>query len=117
MEPHASGAIGQMMTTILILLAGFLSLALMYYVVQGRIRPFETAQQVERYFMPIDLVAFQNLIDPEDQRFLRELLPSSKYRRVQRERISSCLCYVRSCARNAAVLIRIGESASADGNV
>lgn len=105
-----------MMTTTLIIFAGFLCLALMYYVVQGRIGPFETAEQVERHFVAIDLLAFQNLIDPDDQRFLRELLPSKKYRKIQRERISSCLRYVRCCGRNAAVLIRVGETASEDQN-
>jgi len=105
-----------MMTTTLIIFAGFLCLALMYYVVQGRIGPFATAQQIEHHFIAIDLLAFQNLTDPDDQRFLRELLPADKYRKIQRERISSCLRYVRCCARNAAVLIRVGETAREDHN-
>ena len=103
-----------MITTIFIILAGFLCLALMYYVVRGGIGPFESAGEAERLFVPIDVLAFQNLIDPDDQRFLRQLLPSKKYRKIQRERVSSCLRYVRCCARNAAVLIRVGETASDD---
>src|SRR3954468_6035313 len=111
MESHAAGVVSPMTTTALIIFAGLASLLLMYFVVQGRIKPFQSAQEVERHFVPIDVLAFQNLIDAEDQRFLRESLPSRRYRRIQRERITSCLRYVRCCARNAAVLIRIGETA------
>src|SRR5437763_1003171 len=105
-----------MITTALIVVASLLCLGLMYYAVQGRIGLFESAKQVERQFTPLDVVAFQNLIDSEDQRFLRDMLSPRRYRRVQRERIGVCLAYVRCCARNAAILIRIGESAAQSSN-
>ena len=60
---------------------------------------------------PIDLDAFRNLIDPSEGEYLRHKLPSMEFRRVQRRRLLATADYVRMAGRNAALLVRIGQSA------
>jgi hypothetical protein len=60
---------------------------------------------------PIDLEAFRNLVDPAEGEYLRQELPSPEFRRVQRRRLLATAHYVKATARNAALLVRIGQSA------
>jgi hypothetical protein len=61
---------------------------------------------------PVDLDAFRNLIDPDEEDFLRTNLPPSEFRAVQRERLRAAVEYVRNAAHNAAILLRLGEAAT-----
>src|SRR5688500_8471474 len=60
---------------------------------------------------PVDLAAFRNLTDPEEEAFLRENLDAADLRRVQRARLRAALEYVRRANQNAAVLLKLGELA------
>lgn len=60
---------------------------------------------------PVDLEAFCNLVDPEEESFLRSNLPPPVFRSIQRERLLAATEYVGAVSHNAAVLIRIGEAA------
>ena len=60
---------------------------------------------------PVDLAAFRNLTDPQEEAFLRENLDAADFRRVQRARMQAALEYVRRANDNAAVLLRLGELA------
>jgi hypothetical protein len=62
---------------------------------------------------PIDIEAFRNLVDPAEDDYLRRRLPASDFRRVRRERLFAMAAYVRVAGRNAAVLVRVGQSALA----
>jgi hypothetical protein len=64
----------------------------------------------------IDLPAFLNLIDPEEERFLRENLTPKVFREVQRERLFASVEYVRRAAQNAGVLVRLGEAIATGAN-
>jgi hypothetical protein len=66
---------------------------------------------------PIDIEAFRNLISPAEDNYLRARLPPAKFRMVRRERLRAMAAYVQVAARNAAVLVRIGEAALASGDV
>src|SRR5580704_8419291 len=61
---------------------------------------------------PVDIDAFRNLMDPEEEEFLRLNLPSGEFRAVQRERLQAAVDYVQSTAHNAAILLRLGEAAA-----
>ena len=67
---------------------------------------------------PIDIAAFRNLIDPGEDAYLRRRLPAAEFRLVRRERLLATAAYVKAVGRNAAFLIRIGQSAmqSSDAN-
>jgi len=64
-------------------------------------------QQVQ----PIDIDAFRNLVDPSEDEYLRQRLPTSEYRTVQRKRLRAAAVYIQLAARNAAVLALIGQAA------
>jgi hypothetical protein len=60
---------------------------------------------------PIDIDAFRNLVDPVENTYLRRRLSESEFRKVQRARLRAMAAYIEVAGRNAAVLIRIGQSA------
>ena len=62
----------------------------------------------------LDVSAFNNLIDPSEEDFLRQELPPPVFRTIQRLRLRAALEYVSCASRNAAVLIRIGKSMGAE---
>ena len=60
---------------------------------------------------PVDIVAFRNLVDPDETEFLRANLSPADFRKVQRERLRAAVAYITGAAENAAVLLRVGEAA------
>ena len=68
---------------------------------------------------PVDLEAFENLTDPEEEQYLRENLSPAEFRRVQRTRLRAAKLYVAALSQNAAVLVAVGQSArsNADPNI
>ncbi len=60
---------------------------------------------------PIDVAAFRNLIDPAEDDYLRRRLPASEFRVVRRQRLRAMAAYVQAAGRNAAILVRMGQSA------
>jgi hypothetical protein len=65
---------------------------------------------------PIDVEAFRNLINPAEDDYLRRHLPPPQFRMVRRERLRAMAAYVQVVSNNAAVLVRIGETALASGD-
>jgi hypothetical protein len=59
---------------------------------------------------PVDIEAFCNLVDPDEESFLRTNLPPALFRSVQRERLLAATEYVAAVSHNAAVLTRLGEA-------
>jgi hypothetical protein len=59
----------------------------------------------------VDLRAFRNLMDPEEEEFLRVNLSPEEFRRIQRERLQAAVEYIRCAASNAAILMHIAEAA------
>jgi hypothetical protein len=72
-----------------------------------QIAPTGLAAQIQ----PIDIEAFRNLVDPAEDEYLRRRLPPAQYRSVQRERLRAAAVYIQIAGRNAAVLVRLGQSA------
>ena len=65
---------------------------------------------------PIDIEAFRNLINPAEDDYLRRRLPPAQFRIVRRERLRAMAAYVHVAARNAVVLVSVGEGALASGD-
>jgi hypothetical protein len=66
---------------------------------------------------PIDVQAFRNLANPLEDEYLRRRLAPAQFRLVRRERLRAMAAYVRVVGANAAVLVRVGEAALADGDL
>ncbi len=61
--------------------------------------------------VPVDLEAFENLTDPNEEEFLRTNLRSMEFRRVQRLRIRAARLYISALSQNASALVAIGQAA------
>lgn len=92
-------------------IAAALALAgLLFYVARGSTKSLGKLEDLGTATRPVDLAAFRNLVDPEEDRFLQASLPRAAFRRVQRARLRAAVVYVERTAGNAAVLLRIGEA-------
>jgi len=70
--------------------------------------------QVTLHLRSVDVNAFRNLINENEDEYLRRNLPSAEFRKIQRERRLAAIEYVRCAARNAAILVRVAETARLD---
>jgi hypothetical protein len=59
----------------------------------------------------IDVEAFRNLIDENEEAYLRENLPPPEFRRLHRQRMLAAVEYAMAAYRNAGVLVKIAEAA------
>lgn len=62
---------------------------------------------------PVDLDAFENLTDPEEEQYLRVHLSPAAFREAQRSRVRAAKMYVTALAANAGVLVAVGQTARA----
>ena len=59
----------------------------------------------------VDVEAFRNLIDPDEEEYLRSKLQPAVFRKIQRERLRAAAEYIVCAAHNAAVLLSLAEAA------
>ena len=59
----------------------------------------------------VDIEAFRNLVDPEEEQYLRENLPAADFRAVQSERLDAAKEYIGVLSHNAAFLLKLGQAA------
>lgn len=94
-----------MIVTMIVIVLALGALAVLYFAVRNR------REQSRRSIQPVDLQAFRTLTERDDELFLRDKLPGTRFRRLKRERIRVTLGYVSRISRNAAVLMRLGQEA------
>lgn len=105
------------MITVLILgLFALAMMAVLLLAVRGQSATVGDLREVEACTHPVDLEAFRNLTDPEEERYLRERLAPAEFRAVQRERLRAALGYIERAAHNASILLRVGEAARANAD-
>lgn len=101
--------------TLALLLTLALSLMVgMLLAARGRAASIKDLSELAGRTQPVDLAAFRNLIDPQEEKYLRSALPARLFRKVQRERMRAALGYVGAVAQNAAIVLRLGESVQND---
>jgi hypothetical protein len=110
MESGIVAIAAPMTVTFALLALGLLSIAILLRVARGQHVRIQEISQLEACTQPVDLPAFRNLVDPEEEKFLREHLSPAEFRRLQRERMLAAAEYVRRTAHNAAVLLNLGEA-------
>jgi hypothetical protein len=59
----------------------------------------------------LDIEAFRNLMDPEEEAFLRAQLPVQEFRTLRRERVRAALAYVSELSRASLQFARFGDAA------
>lgn len=62
-------------------------------------------------FRALDIEAFRNLVNPEEEAFLRSHLPPAKFREIKRQRAWAALIYAWEAGRAASALAKVGQAA------
>jgi len=108
------------MTSPLFLIAAFIAVVLLFFLasqVWGRYARRGDAMQAETgQLTSVDLEAFENLTDPEEEQYLRKNLSPAEFRRVQRTRLRAAKLYVAALSQNAVVLLAVGQSARSNAD-
>ena len=102
-----------MTIAIILVVAAILSLVVILGLAVTRGLQLSPTASLAGQIQPIDVEAFRNLVSPDEDNYLRRRLSASQFRQVRRERLRATAAYVQIAGRNAAVLIRIGQSAIA----
>lgn len=105
-----------MITTIILVIASLAAAVFFFYTARGNAAAVNDIADLQSRTQPVDLLAFRNLTDPEEERFLHDRLSPREFRTVQRERLRAAIAYLDIVAANAAVLLRLGEAARSSSN-
>ncbi len=70
-----------------------------------------TLDDLRGHTTAIDIAAFRNLISSAEEEYLRRNLPAAEFKHIQRERMRAAVAYIQYALRNAAILLRLGETA------
>jgi len=100
-----------MTLAIILVIAAALALIFILGVTLSRSLQVSAGTALAAQIQPIDVEAFRNLVDPAEDDYLRRRLPASEFRRVRQKRLRASAAYVRIAGRNAAILIRMGQTA------
>jgi len=107
-----------MTLAIVLIIAAVLSLVVILWAgVTRRLQLSPRASSAD-FVEPLDVEAFRNLTDPEEDAYLRQRLPAAEFRQVRRARLRAMAAYIQSANHNAAILLVVGQAAqtSADAN-
>jgi hypothetical protein len=100
-----------MITAIVLILVSALVLIFLVQLARGRALTFRGGSDEARQLRAVDIDAFRNLVDPQEEAFLRTQLSPSDFRRIQRERLRAAVDYVQAAASNAGILLHLAEAA------
>jgi hypothetical protein len=101
-----------MVSTITILLAGVL-LYLLWMIVRPGLPSIKSLEDWEANNHAVDPEIFRVLLDPAEEQYLSQSLPSREFRIFQRKRIALALRCLDLVAENAAMLMKLGQLAKA----
>jgi hypothetical protein len=99
-----------MIITLILVFGAFLALGFLIRLAKGRASSSEVLQNPAEHIRAVDVEAFRNLVDPEEEEFLRANLAPAEFRRIQRERLRAAVEYVSCAAQNAAILLRLADA-------
>lgn len=99
-----------MTMTIILVLIALLALICLLWLAKGRTVNADVLQNPAQHMRAVDVEAFRNLVDPDEEEFLRANLSAPQFRRIQRERLRAAVEYVSCAAQNAAILLRVADA-------
>jgi len=91
-------------------IAFFALVVLVYVAIRRRTRPVDLEEAVQA-FRSLDIEAFRNLVDADEEAFLRHHLSPRKFREIKRQRAWAALIYASEAGRAATALAKIGQVA------
>ena len=99
-----------MTITLILVLVAFLALGFLIKLTKSRATTSEVLENPTQHMRAVDVDAFRNLVDPDEEAFLRTNLSPAQFRRIQRERLRAAVEYVSCAAQNAAILLRVADA-------
>jgi hypothetical protein len=106
-----TGVIPTMSATLVFVLIAFVLLLSFAYLATRRTRDLPDVDQALTAIRALDIEAFRNLVDPEEEAFLRARLPIPEFKKIKRERTRAALAYVRALASVSLQFARFGDAA------
>ncbi|MGD0211636.1 MAG: hypothetical protein ABSB87_00300 [Terriglobales bacterium] len=88
---------------------------LVYVAIRRRTNPGDLENAVQE-FRSLDIEAFRNLVDSDEETFLREHLPPRKFREIKRQRAWAAFIYSWEAGRAAMALAKVGQAAQRSPN-
>ena len=99
-----------MIITLLLVVAAFLALGFLVRLAKRHAEGSQALENPTEHIRAVDVEAFRNLVDPEEEKFLRSNLAPAEFRKIQRERLRAAVDYVSCAAQNAAILVRLADA-------
>jgi hypothetical protein len=99
-----------MIITFILVALALLAVGFSVWLTKGRASTSEVLENPAEHIRAVDVEAFRNLVDPDEENFLRTNLAPAEFRRIQRERLRAAVQYVSCAAQNAAVLLRLADA-------
>ena len=101
----------------MIFFAGFvtfaiLTLVLLYWTYRAGSGLTVETQDIEKLLRPIDLELVQNLLDPEQERYIRANLTAYQFFRYKLKQFMTAGEYISRASHNAAIFVALGRYAS-----
>lgn len=100
-----------MSTTLLFVLVALALLVVFAALATRRTKDLPDVDQAVTAIQSLDIEAFRNLVDPEEEAFLRASLPPQEFRRIKRERARAALAYVKALSYASLRFARFGDAA------
>lgn len=105
-----------MASTLIIVIAAVLSLFLVWEILRSGMPEIRSLDDWEHKKHEVDVVALRILLEPSEEKFLRESLSPVQFRRFQRARCRLALRILELVGNNAAMLIKLGHLARVGAN-
>lgn len=99
-----------MITAWILVGVALLALGIVVYVaLRSRTRRLDLEKALQA-FRSLDIEAFRNLVDADEEEYLRHNLPPKKFRKIKRQRAWAALLYAWEAGEAATALARIGQA-------
>ena len=89
-----------------------LTLVLLYWAYRAGSGVAVDAQDIEKLLRPIDLELVQNLLDSEQERYIRTKLSAYQFFRYKLKQFSTANEYISRASHNAGIFVALGKYAS-----
>lgn len=99
-----------MITTTIVVLVALAALSCLLWLARAQGLASKALENPAEHIHAVDVEAFRNLIDPDEEEFLRTNLAPAEFRRIQRERLRAAVEYVSCAAQNAAILVKVADA-------
>ena len=100
-----------MIASIIVVLLILVALGISIALTRARVASRNGLKQTEKQLRPVAVEAFRNLIDPNEEEYLRARLEPAEFRRIQRQRLTAAVEYIYGASRNAGILLRMADAA------